>query len=66
MKIILDVYEPMIYSGTGDSIVDMKAGNNARVKTIGITTGVNTKEQLQKYKPYAIINKLAELPSVLT
>lgn len=49
----------------GDSIVDMKAGKNAKVKTIGVTTGVNSEEQLRKYKPYAIINKLAELPTIL-
>jgi len=49
----------------GDSVVDMKAGLNAKVKTIGVTTGLNSKEELSKYKPYAIINKIQELLKVL-
>jgi HAD superfamily hydrolase (TIGR01549 family) len=49
----------------GDSIVDMKAGKSAKIKTIGITTGVNTKDELARFKPYAIINKLSEIPALL-
>ena len=49
----------------GDSIVDIKAGNSAKIKTIGITTGINTREELANFKPYAIINKLSEIPALL-
>jgi len=54
-----------LYYYVGDSIVDMKVGLKAKVKTIGVTTGLNTREELQKYKPYAIINKISELSKLL-
>ena len=40
MKIILDVYEPMIYSGTGDSIVDINKGDYPHISpTLGQVRG---------------------------
>lgn len=35
----------------GDSDVDMQTGNNASVKTIGVTWGFRTKEELAAYSP---------------
>jgi len=42
MKIILDVYEPMIYSGTGDSIVDINKGDYPHISpTLWAGKGIN-------------------------
>ena len=49
----------------GDSIVDMKTGRNAKVDTIGITTGLNTKKELLAYKPYAVISRIEQLRIIL-
>ena len=48
--------EEVIYCG--DSDVDMLTGNNAEVKTIGVTWGFRTKEELLRHNPWL----LAETP----
>ena len=40
----------------GDSNVDMETGINANVRTIGVTWGFRTREELEAYNPYAIID----------
>jgi HAD superfamily hydrolase (TIGR01549 family) len=49
----------------GDTIVDMQAGKNAKTKTIGVTTGFNTKKELEQYKPYVIISKIEQLTKLI-
>ena len=49
----------------GDMRLDIKAGKAAGTKTIGVLTGFDDFESLQKEKPDAIINSIAELPNVI-
>jgi phosphoglycolate phosphatase-like HAD superfamily hydrolase len=45
----------------GDSAVDVKTGNIAKVKTFAVATGYSTKEELKKEKPYKILDHLSDL-----
>ena len=40
----------------GDSNVDMETGVNAGVRTIGVTWGFRTREELEAYSPHALID----------
>ena len=40
----------------GDSDVDMQTGINAGVRTIGVTWGFRSREELEAYSPYALID----------
>ena len=46
----------------GDSDVDMQTGNNAGVRTIGVTWGFRTREELSAYNTWI----LAESPEEIT
>lgn len=43
----------------GDMVIDLQAGRRAKVKTIAVTTGSNTREELKREKPYRIIKSLS-------
>lgn len=45
----------------GDMAIDAQAGRGAKVKTIIVTTGSNTKQEIQKEKPYRIMGRIEEL-----
>jgi len=49
----------------GDMRLDIKAGKAAGTKTIGVLTGFDDFESLQREKPDAIIKSIAELPDVI-
>jgi phosphoglycolate phosphatase-like HAD superfamily hydrolase len=49
----------------GDHINDIKEGKKAQVRVISVTTGVYSKNQLAKFKPYAIIKNLNELKQLI-
>ena len=49
----------------GDHIYDIIAGKKAGCMTIAITTGVKTKEELEKHEPDYIINDLNELKKII-
>lgn len=49
----------------GDMAIDIQAGSRAKVKTIAVTTGSNTREELKREKPYIIIKKVRELFRIL-
>ena len=50
----------------GDTEVDVAEGRNAGCGlVISVTTGAYTREQLEQYKPDAIIDSLNELPALL-
>lgn len=52
--------EEVIYCG--DSDVDMQTGLNAGVRTIGVTWGFRTREELEAYSPW----RLADTPKDIT
>jgi len=49
----------------GDSIYDIMAGNNAKVKTIAVLTGHYSRENLKKYNPFLIVKSIRDLPRIL-
>ena len=50
----------------GDSDVDMQTGLGAKVKTIGVTWGFRTREELEAYNPHALIDTPEELTPVIS
>ncbi len=49
----------------GDSDVDMQTGLGAGVRTIGVTWGFRTREELAAYKPFALIDHPSEIADKL-
>lgn len=49
----------------GDMVIDARAGKRAKVKTIIVTTGSNTRWEIRKEKPYRIISRVRELTKLL-
>ncbi len=49
----------------GDMTIDALAGKRAKVKTIIVTTGSSTKSDIEREKPYRIINRIRELLKIL-
>jgi phosphoglycolate phosphatase len=49
----------------GDTRVDIRAGNAAGMKTVGVLTGFDEFESLQKEKPDAILDSIAQLGETL-
>ncbi|MFA5059512.1 MAG: HAD family hydrolase [Candidatus Omnitrophota bacterium] len=49
----------------GDMTVDVLAGKRAKIKTIAVATGSNTKKELQKLKPFRLIDHVGELKKIL-
>ena len=45
----------------GDSNVDMQTGANAEVRTIGVTWGFRSREELASYNPSAIVDSAEAL-----
>ncbi len=48
-----------------DTFVGLTAGVRAGVQTIGITTGNNTRDQIQSVNPTVVIHHLSDLPKML-
>lgn len=49
----------------GDSDVDMQTGLGAKVKTVGVTWGFRTREELEAYNPLTLIDTPQELIPVI-
>lgn len=45
----------------GDSVHDLKMAQNANMRSIGVTMGANTADELKTYQPIAIIDQLTAL-----
>ena len=45
----------------GDSDVDMQTGINAGVRTIGVTWGFRTREELEAYRPWLTADSPEEI-----
>lgn len=56
--------EEVVYCG--DSDVDMQTGLGAKVKTVGVTWGFRTREELEAYKPLALIDRPEELIQIIS
>ena len=50
----------------GDSDVDMQTGSGAGVKTIGVTWGFRTREELEAYSPYALVDHPNEIAPIIS
>ncbi len=49
----------------GDTPLDVRAGKAAGTLTVGVLSGIGTREQLKAEKPTAIINNVSEMLSLL-
>lgn len=49
----------------GDSTFDIEAGNAAGMRSLGVTWGICTADELAAYKPYGILNKWSDLEKYL-
>lgn len=49
----------------GDTVVDLQAGHNAGVRTLGVLTGALSREQLEAHPHEWVLSGVAELPSVI-
>ena len=49
----------------GDMVIDLQAGHAARIKTVAVATGSNSKTELQRFKPHAIIARVDQLAELL-
>ena len=49
----------------GDSVVDMRAGKNAGAKTVGVLSGIFSREELKREKPDLILENISKLPGFL-
>ncbi len=49
----------------GDSRTDIQAGKAAGMKTVGVLTGFDDREALNREKPDAVINSIADLKNIL-
>lgn len=49
----------------GDMVIDAQAGRRAKVKTVIVTTGSSSQQEIRREKPYRIIPKLKDVLMVL-
>ena len=49
----------------GDMTIDVACGARAKIKTVAVATGSNTKKELNQLKPYKIINRISQLKKII-
>lgn len=57
--------EPKQSLYVGDMTIDAQAGRRAKVKTIIVTTGSHSRQEIERQKPYRIIRKISQLQKIL-
>ncbi|MEJ2169655.1 MAG: HAD-IA family hydrolase, partial [Desulfobacterales bacterium] len=58
--------DPMQCAYVGDTRVDIRAGNAAGMRTVGVLTGFDGYDALKNEKPTVIVNSIADLRARLT
>ena len=54
--------DPLRVANVGDSVIDIEEGQNAKCGfTFGVTTGAQSREQLESARPTAVIDSLHEV-----
>jgi phosphoglycolate phosphatase-like HAD superfamily hydrolase len=60
------IKQPKQVAKVGDTEVDVREGQNAGCRyVIGVTTGVFSREELQKYNPTHIIDDIAQVINII-
>jgi phosphoglycolate phosphatase len=49
----------------GDMVIDAQAGRRAKVKTVIVTTGSSSAQEIRRQKPWKIIKKIKNLPKLV-
>ncbi len=49
----------------GDMTIDVQTGKRAGVKTVAVTTGSHTADELFKERPYRVIRRVAEVEAII-
>ena len=49
----------------GDSVVDIRAGKNAGIRTVAVLSGIFGRKELKREKPDLILKNISELPQFL-
>jgi len=49
----------------GDSVVDIRAGKNAGIRTVAVLSGIFGRKELEREKPDLILENISELPQFL-
>jgi HAD superfamily hydrolase (TIGR01509 family) len=49
----------------GDSVVDIRAGKNAAIRTVAVLSGIFRRKELEREKPDLILKNISELPRFL-
>ncbi|MBV8389916.1 MAG: HAD hydrolase-like protein, partial [Mucilaginibacter sp.] len=61
-----DITDPLEVVKLGDTEVDVREGQSVGCKyVIGVTTGIFTREELEKYHPTHIIDNIAEVLDII-
>ncbi len=50
----------------GDMIIDVECGKRAKIRTVAVATGSNTKKELKELRPYKIIDSIKQIKQELT
>jgi len=59
------VHKPAEVLYAGDMTIDVQAGRRAGIRTVAVTSGSSTKEELEREKPYRLIGRISELSNML-
>ncbi len=49
----------------GDMAIDVQAGNRANIRTVAVTTGSNTHEEIVSDQPFAIVSSMTDMTEII-